>query len=127
MFKLKPHSHLLKARALQSGLVKPFIQHHSSNNKQNTNNSRWQFPFLGILTISTFAITQSKNGVVDAHSDQDDKNKDKTFFQKNVLDYKQIARDNFKIPHMLLERERQKQEEYNQRKDVDIEELGMSD
>jgi len=44
-----------------------------------------------------------------------------------VLDYKQIARDNFKIPHMLLERERQKQEEYNQRKDVDIEELGMSD
>jgi excinuclease UvrABC helicase subunit UvrB len=28
---------------------------------------------------------------------------------------------------MLLERERQKQEEYNQRKDVDIEELGMSE
>jgi hypothetical protein len=37
------------------------------------------------------AVAQNKHGVVDAHNEEDDDKKadqEKTFFQKNVLDYK---------------------------------------
>ena len=61
----------------------------------------------------------------EAESNEDDKGEPKTFFQKNVLDYKQIAKDEFKIPQLLMDREKQKQQEYDERSSVDFKELGM--
>lgn len=37
-----------------------------------------------------------------------DEEERKTFFQKNVIDFKQIAKEEFKIPHLLQEREKAK-------------------
>jgi nitrite reductase/ring-hydroxylating ferredoxin subunit len=42
----------------------------------------------------------------EAESNEDDKGEPKTFFQKNVLDYKQIAKEEFKIPQLLMDREK---------------------
>ena len=61
----------------------------------------------------------------EAESNEDDKGEAKTFFQKNVLDYKQMAKEEFKIPQLLMEREKQKQKEYDERSSVDFKELGM--
>ena len=51
---------------------------------------------------------------------------DKTYFQKNVVDFKEIAKENFKIPQLLMDREKQKQDEYAGREEVDAAELGMA-
>ena len=59
--------------------------------------------------------------------ENDDDDKDKTFFQKNVIDFEKVKKEKFKIPHLLQEREQQKQQEYAERKDVDVSELGVSD
>jgi hypothetical protein len=62
----------------------------------------------------------------EAESNEDDKGDPKTFFQKNVMDYKQFAKDEFKIPQLLMEREKQKKAEYEERSSVDFMELNMS-
>ena len=44
----------------------------------------------------------------DASSDtpkQEESDEEKNFFQKNVLDYKELAKEEFTIPHLLQERE----------------------
>jgi len=122
----KTSTHLLKARVIQGGI--PTYRAQSSNNKENYKNGRWHYPpLVALMGLSLFTI--AKQRAVDAESKQDGEPKndqEQTFFQRNVIDYKQVARDNFKIPHMLMEREKQKQAEYKTRKDVDIEELGMN-
>lgn len=47
----------------------------------------------------------------DANREQDGSSQDenKTFFQKNILDYKEMAKEEFKIPHLLQEREKKMQ------------------
>lgn len=52
--------------------------------------------------------------------------KDKTFFQKNVLDYKEMMKEEFSIPHMLQEKDKQMKKEYDQREGIDINEIGVT-
>lgn len=56
----------------------------------------------------------------------EDGEEDKTFFQKNVLDYKQMAKEQFQIPQLLLDREKKKHEEYAERNAVDSADLGLA-
>ena len=64
----------------------------------------------------------------DANREQDGSSQDenKTFFQKNILDYKEMAKEEFKIPHLLQERDKKMQEEYEERDGVSIDELGIT-
>ena len=64
----------------------------------------------------------------DANREQDGSSQDenKTFFQKNILDYKEMAKEEFKIPHLLQEREKKMQEEYEERDGVSTDELGIT-
>lgn len=43
---------------------------------------------------------------------------------KNVLDYKDVGQQQFKIPKLLQEREAQKQEEYKKRTEIEVDEIG---
>jgi hypothetical protein len=51
---------------------------------------------MGLLAGSA-ALYYNLSGKT-AEADEKDNDNDKTFFQKNVMDYKQFAKEEFKIP-----------------------------
>ena len=69
------------------------------------------------------AMTEDQNS---SGTEQTEDESKKTFFQKNVLDYKELAKEEFKIPHLLQEREKQMQKEYQERDGVNVDELGIT-
>lgn len=70
-------------------------------------------------------LAQADDGSASSRGTGADGEGEKSFFQKNVVDFKEIAQQNFKIPQLLMEREKQKQEEYSGREEVDAAELGV--
>ena len=90
---------------------------------KNKNQDYKHFAAFGLLAGTSALLYNLKT--TEAESNEDDDGEPKSFFQKNVLDYKQIAKEEFKIPQLLLEREKLKKQEYEERSSVDFKELGM--
>jgi hypothetical protein len=88
--------------------------------KQNKSSQDYKpFLALGLLAGTSAFLYNMKT----AEADSDDKGSEKTFFQK--MDIKSLAKEEFKIPQLLMEREQQKRKEYDERSAIDAKELGM--
>ena len=86
--------------------------------------------YQGLFATSVAGIAFLKHQRVEASAEEkkdkdDDEFNAKEFFMKNVLDYKDVGQSTFKIPQLLQEREAKKREEYQQRAEVEVEELGL--
>jgi 3-phenylpropionate/trans-cinnamate dioxygenase ferredoxin subunit len=80
---------------------------------------------------TTAAIMMKQQGAnfaeADSNNQDDDDDDDKNILQQKYEEIQRISKEQFKIPLLLQEREQQKQDEYDQRKQVDVRGLGMNE
>ena len=59
-------------------------------------------------------------------SDKDQEDQDKNFLKRKLLDIDKAVKNEFKIPHLLADREEKMKKEYDEREGVKIDEMGIT-